>query len=417
MESIESREEPCRVIPPALMEAETSLLRNIESKFQLKQTQQYLERLVAKKDPSVVKIQGGRFEVYLRSSTKSCTTAADSLLTRDERRLVLKYAEKQAIEDERLQGYKFDNFSFLISYGQCPPQPPHVDLLFPNWQCLLALSDNATATLYWEPNQPVRSVQDLRTQWRDLPISLADTMQRNLKARTLIESYGLVFSELGETRNEQLSLPVGSLVSLPGGVVHAGPSSDSFRLVVFFSASPIDTPIPEYTPDIQFFSCNFWGYLVQVLWDMVADSDRVYLLEKLARIIDEKQTYVKDVASHFAKGPLHNFIYRIERYKTRYSNPEARNEYIQYCISKGSMSSFSHWECVRDPETTDLGLKTTVVYREPNGSTWTWFVEEDRWEGGDAEEEGGGPPAIEDQNSESHHCKGVKAGRKRARKA
>ena len=73
--------------------------------------------------------------------------------------------------------------------------------------------------------------------------------------------------------------------------MHAGPASNSFRAVLFFSAVPIaDDKGPltlEYNPDTQFSNVLLAGFVAQLLWRTIGItySDRLYLLRRLANYI------------------------------------------------------------------------------------------------------------------------------------
>ena len=89
---------------------------------------------------------------------------------------LLQYAKAQAIKDPRLCGandggteFIFGNFSLLINFESCQAQEPHIDLLLPNWQFGLVLTDNAPGTRFAESCAHVRTVTDLQ-KWCDAAI-------------------------------------------------------------------------------------------------------------------------------------------------------------------------------------------------------------------------------------------------------
>ena len=85
------------------------------------------------------------------------------------KQILLQYAKDQAIKDARLRDanngeteYIFGNFSLLINFEPCQAQEPHIDLLLPNWQFGLVLTDNAPGTRFAESCAYVRTVADLK---------------------------------------------------------------------------------------------------------------------------------------------------------------------------------------------------------------------------------------------------------------
>ena len=82
---------------------------------------------------------------------------------------LVRYASAQAIKDARLPngnngetGYIFGNFSLIINLYACQAQEPHIDLLLPNWQFGLVLTDNAPGTRFAESCGRVKTVADLK---------------------------------------------------------------------------------------------------------------------------------------------------------------------------------------------------------------------------------------------------------------
>ena len=75
-------------------------------------------------------------------------------------------------------------------------------------------------------------------------------------------------------------LPAGTLLSLPGGVAHAGPAGDGFRAVLFFSSSP--KGMKEYNPDVQYCKTTIVSDIILYTWESLDSVDREYLLKKWA---------------------------------------------------------------------------------------------------------------------------------------
>jgi hypothetical protein len=135
----------------------------------------------------------------------------------------------------------------------------------------------------------------------------------------LLKGYGNVLDpNLESHQNHQPPvLPAGTVMSLPGSVVHAGPACSTFRAVLFFSGSPAhtnnvmeaddnddtsnmtedeedtsdtdtDTDNDEeesnsgvYDPDTQYSSVTLCAQLIQLLWPYVGVGERLFLLQRL----------------------------------------------------------------------------------------------------------------------------------------
>ena len=108
------------------------------------------------------KIQAGRYEVFVEARSQPCTVFNHlSNGVPKMKQILLQYAKDQAIQDPRLNGkteHIFGNFSLLINYDSCPAQEPHIDLLLPNWQFGLVLTNNAPATRFAQSCAHVRTV-------------------------------------------------------------------------------------------------------------------------------------------------------------------------------------------------------------------------------------------------------------------
>ena len=151
------------------------------------------------------KIQADRYEVFVEARSKPCT-AFDYLSKKvpvskrvpKMKQILLQYAKDQAIKDPRLNGkteYIFGNFSLLITYGRCKGQEPHIDLLLPNWQFGLVLTDNAPATCFTQSCAYVQTVKDVQAR-HSCTIPIGDTkplwevIRGNTHACELIQKYG-----------------------------------------------------------------------------------------------------------------------------------------------------------------------------------------------------------------------------------
>jgi hypothetical protein len=100
----------------------------------------------------------------------------------------------------------------------------------------------------------------------------------------------------------------GSLLSLPGSVEHAGPATNKFRAVIFFSANPAYEAVADYDPDQQYTDLLLCGHLMSLLWQqpLVGDAEREFLLTAMAHYnMEEQEADVEQHlgANHFAQGP------------------------------------------------------------------------------------------------------------------
>ncbi|KAL7569473.1 hypothetical protein ACA910_009706 [Epithemia clementina (nom. ined.)] len=309
---------------------------------------------------SVRMIQANRYELFVQAVGRSKSTdCLDQLLQQhgldptQTKQLVISYAQSQARRDQRLfpktirrramfetqdfdldlleedddddgdddddtsdydsdeDPYKFGNFSLIITFGKVEAQAPHIDLLYPNYQFGLLVSDNSPATSWWytpKHHPVIETVDDVLQAWertneRDthyypadehrltIPSSLRAALHHSVDAQTLIRGFGTVLLPNEEWHNDDknnnqkeeeeeglqqglqqcgsltaststCTWPAGTLMSLPGSVVHAGPLCNDFRAVLFFSAWPklltptTTTPPPQVTDQTRQFTTS-----------------------------------------------------------------------------------------------------------------------------------------------------------------
>ena len=310
-----------------------ALLRELNATLEKDGVRQRLDKLIDDGDESVRLIQAGRYEFFLYASGKK-TSAFDEIakeMPSDTKQRIVTYATTSAAEDPRLEGgfnYQFGNFSLIVSYGRVPAQAPHIDVVKPNHQFGLIVTDGVQGTLVPEKLETrVRNVDDLLAIWQnlgaefglELPTKLAIALRADSTVRKLVASFGDVL--LPQKNFDHMvgcpSLSAGSLLSLPGNQVHGAPGitdDNSFRAIIFFSAWPTGTiAVDAYDADTQYTGSLLTGHIVDLLWCQpnIGYNERLFLLHLLERYVTESP--VPDVALHFPEGDLSNFILAVER--------------------------------------------------------------------------------------------------------
>ena len=309
-----------------------ALLRELNVTLEKDGVRRRLDKLIDDGDESVRLIQAGRYEFFLYASGKK-TCAFDEItkeMPSDTKQRILAYATTSAAEDPRLEGgfnYQFGNFSLIVSYGRVPAQAPHIDVVNPNHQFGLIVTDGAQGTLVPEKLETrVSNVDDLLAIWEklaaefglELPTKLAIALRADSTVRKLVASFGDVL--LPQKNFDHMvgcpSLSAGSILSLPGNQVHGAPGiidDDSFRAIIFFSAWPTGTiAVDAYDADTQYTGSLLSGHIVDLLWCQpnIGYNERLFLLHILERYVTESP--VPDIALHFPEGDLSNFIRAVE---------------------------------------------------------------------------------------------------------
>ena len=346
-----------------------------------KQTQQPLQRPEIFMNTDAVQslryIQAGRYEIFVQSHNKKayvfdwlCEQVWSMSLHRsqqaqtgdtevfepyksshDMKVAIVQYAIQQAERDDRItanikdkRSMSYDNFSLIVSYDPVMAQPKHIDLLYPNFQYGLIITDKSPGTTVYTPSHYIRTVTDVKNHvWTDMSSTMAMAMEQDAIVTTLLSQFGAVLCpnikqvqywepmnegdvtvmEQSPTTNDDIGSSndastidscflTGTLLSLPGSEIHAGPSSSKYRTVLFFSACPDVTNTIPYHPDTQYFAPLLCCDLVSLLWSNLGIKERIYLLNRLIESINE--TKCQHLERHIADTKLIQFLKTVAKW-------------------------------------------------------------------------------------------------------
>jgi hypothetical protein len=288
---------------------------------------QVLDEACKRRNSGVRRIDGGRFEVSLteglrviqqlvdRAAGRGCTFwekwgdgEAGKLVA-----FLISRAEMQALQDDRASSgetRKFHNFSVIVTYGTSSAQVPHVDLVEPNFQYGMTLHDNTPSTItYCVPqSMETTSASSLVSALTNMHGGEAFPNWQNAKASNtatdIMSQYGNVLAvylyEIAETSRGLL--PAATLMSLGGGVPHAGPSSAASRAIIFFSSCDTSqNETEEYDRDIQFNAATLLYHVVGEMWADLVNGERKWFLGHLLNVSI-------GMAQHYGKGCVLNHI-------------------------------------------------------------------------------------------------------------
>lgn len=335
---------------------------------------------------------------------------------------ILEFAVKQACRDPRIGNdsnhynnntrFHFDNFSLIVSHGTVDAQPVHIDLLAPNHQFGLILTDRSPLTLSYKtgpsiapsptnhpiPGSHIQSVADLQRQaWPDLPTPIVVTLEQNVTAVSLLQQFGDLLSPIIVPENDVVVLssflsssldsnanatpavvPAGTLVSLPGSVMHAGPAAPSFRAVLFFTAwpkptttSPIlpmdpknnnnttedggldsNTPVvvPQYHPDTQYWTSLLICDIILSVWnELNTDRERIYVLTKLADAIQAPTASTTTTSGDHHPQPAQTLHRHLNNdFMIRFTKSMERKSYLHSGPKQKTNQPQSRCDCIAD---------------------------------------------------------------------
>lgn len=333
-------------------------------------------------------IQNGRWELFVQSKKMECQ-AFDVLCelilsklpehlqsTASIRCALIAYAQACARLDQRLpETIQFGHaFSFIITSGIVPSQHPHIDILFPDYQFGLIVTDGVPATNWYRSKIAIVCTAEALANFLHVDqqsTNLVRALHSFPVCVQLLEQFGACLSTLHSTDYEQVvgereCLPVGSVMSLPGGLLHAGPASSSYRTVMFFTAHVDEDRV--YNPDVQYFDGLLLAELMLPIWPFLTVSDRKCFLWKLNIVIDRYKVLYR----HFESSP--DFQLLLQRWAES-TDPQA---IIQSCVGMSQLARIpvgSHLSekltCVSAKHLRTIydGISyAIVVYRRPNGT-------------------------------------------------
>ena len=179
-----------------------------------------------------------RYAVWLKGAGRT-NEAADQILERVAGRvnmegkalkdLLFEYTIKQAEKDERIQGYTYNNYYFLVSYGPITAEAPHLNGNEPDARFTLAVSDKIQPTQTYagqsitDGNSFVSALgldKDLKC-----PPDLLKKLGGKLNHLPILQQMGnLLAPDLAKCPSPD-TMARGSLSVFPGRVVHADPAT------------------------------------------------------------------------------------------------------------------------------------------------------------------------------------------------
>ncbi len=274
----------------------------------------------------VRKITGGRYEIkVLGDYFTTCLPGFEALP-----RAMVEYAEAQAKKDEKVQAMMrmpggqltFAEWSVIVSQS-CGEQTIHTDVPVNNVQFGLILNSSnghritpGTKVVLREDFGPHTVEELISGIWVDAPQSLKDCLMGKAYEWTnkILDVFGPMLqrihileanmagaetlkeckeeeeeplpAELESTQSSKTSaLQCGDLICTSGGIPHAGPACDHFRIVMFGAAAP--TPQSLYDVDDQFFAHSAILYVIQAAWDFVDMKSKEFLLRRLALVAQD----------------------------------------------------------------------------------------------------------------------------------
>jgi hypothetical protein len=258
---------------------------------------------------------------------------------------LVRYAERQAKKDVRIESmpnHIFTEWSMIVS-EECDAQPIHIDVPENNFQFGLILNANTKGTIVLNQHIGPNSPEDLTEHtWSDAPRMLKECMLQNesVKGRIqkLLNAYGPLLwpreriqqDMVGsETIKSDQRLQCGDLLCTSGGIPHAGPASDHFRMVMFAAISPTRDTL--YNVDDQYFAHSAILFAIQIVWDHIDVVSKTWLLQRMAKTVQEYEA--GPIESHnYESAAFTQLMHKIA--DTQQKTPASNTQSIQEAVTK-----------------------------------------------------------------------------------
>lgn len=289
-------------------------------------------------------INGGRYEVRLLGEFMQSRFGS---LTKE----LLAYAIRQARRDERVtDAWIFTEWTLIIS-DFCEAQTVHVDVGSTNVQFGLVFQDGipGTKVVSQENLGPytVEGILELK-RWQSAPASVKKALkEREPYVLKLLDAYGPLLRDRkvlqqhmkgAEEVTKNSKLCAGDLMCTSGGIPHAGPSCDRFRMVLFGSASPVREA--AYDLDEQYFALSIILFMTRALWDHCDAEGRIWMLMRIPPVLQEYSD-TPLVANHdfSVNEDLFHWMRRVERSAALGVNPGFSSSARSFVVTNQNVSS------------------------------------------------------------------------------
>jgi len=192
----------------------------------------------SKYSESVGRLQGDRYQIFVLDE-KHCTLFFEERVlskiiemknlpatfseVKHLKRYMIEYAKARARLAEGFPSCKYSNFSLIVTYNGAKAQYRHIDLIEPNNQYLMVLTNNSTPTLGYTAANEIEKPSDLlsTTGWKDIPKNVVSFMEQDALIVQMFEEYGNVlnhhFQEIHHYPSKTEKLPRGALIAMKGG--------------------------------------------------------------------------------------------------------------------------------------------------------------------------------------------------------
>ncbi|GKZ00543.1 hypothetical protein MPSEU_001006700 [Mayamaea pseudoterrestris] len=273
---------------------------------------------IAHNDKSLMGILGQRIELFVARVRKLPTTAFDLIAKRicrlpelsveGLRTKLIDYIESQTKLDERLAHHVISYIAIILSVGKNQEvlkeaaklvstqvlnkfelgdgdakQYMHLDSVNPNCQIVVAISDEIPPTRIYTGTLSCSNwgLLFLARKWNEYPPTLHYKLDKH-PSDMLLTHGSLLDPKLTLVPSSGL-LRRGDTTTMPGVVVHAGPSCDKVHCILFSTGAPHDTK-GAYDPESQYCASQVFAELTEEVLLLYNADTKQFLLDHAERV-------------------------------------------------------------------------------------------------------------------------------------
>ena len=288
-------------------------------------------------------------------------------------RIVVTYCITQASRDLlnnrsiENPNFQFDTFTVIAAYGKVSAQRSHLDMYQEtNYQCSMFIHEgDIEATNEFsaaESEGQITSAEDLVCYGADAWVKVRDIvvniLNNSVEATDMLKKFGALLLPKVVRVDNQNDLNVcnlydiGTCMTLPGGVIHAGPKSQKFRAILFFTATPKGNLGDVYDSDTQHNRTSLSLSLVNLVFPEVKKKqERSKLLDCIIDSMKrDKDPSSNDMVRHVPLRQFSDAVNYILHKKScteqqqQKQLEEAKQAFLHEYNEKMKTSSATYWE-------------------------------------------------------------------------
>ena len=209
--------------------------------------------------------------------------------------MIVAFASNMAHEIVPLS-YGLQNFAYIVSSGKVEAQDVHIDLCEKDhFQLGMLCSTQGELTSEYQCGDSEFSFEkgdNLTKLWTDLPSGMQTKLDDFPVVQKLLDGFGPLLSPsikktVAEGEMPTMVVPFGTMLCLPGKVMHCGPKAredKTVRAVMFFMATPNEHAAMAYDSETQYCRSTIIHDILFHTWPSLNPTEKEYMLKKWIKV-------------------------------------------------------------------------------------------------------------------------------------